>query len=71
VTQIINWIRSEPVAIAAVLSIIATLAISLGVANQGTVGAILSAIQAILAVIVRSQVSPTVSVTVAKPTPLP
>jgi hypothetical protein len=57
VNAVISWIRGEPVVVAAILSIIATLAISLGV-NNGLVGAILSAIEAILAVVVRSQVTP-------------
>jgi hypothetical protein len=58
-TAILAWIRSEPVAVGTAISIIATLAVSLG-AKQATVGAIVSAVEALLAVVIRQNVTPSV-----------
>lgn len=57
-----NLIRSEPVAIAGVISAVLALAISFG-AHLSTeqVGAIMAVVSAVLAVVVRQKVSPSAS----------
>jgi len=54
---VISWIKGEPALVAALVTIITTLSVSIP-AQQGTLGAIVSAVQAFLAIVVRSQVTP-------------
>lgn len=59
-TVLLAWLRSEPVAVGGLVSALVALAVSFGahLSSQQT-GAITAAVVALLAVAVRSQVSPT------------
>jgi hypothetical protein len=62
--QVIQFVKSEPALLAALVTIAVTLSASIP-AQQGTLGLILSAVQALLAVVVRSQVTPTAKLGIA------
>lgn len=55
---VLNWIKGEPALVAAFVGIIATLSASIPT-QQGTLGLIVSAVQLLLATIVRQNVTPT------------